>query len=585
MPVPSIKNPPKPRLRKKASGIAAGSSAFAAKNGTGESAKLLISRHRWVNGLFLLIAVILLWRIVYLQVMHKEFLQSQGDARLMRVTPVAAHRGMLLDRRGEALAVSTPVDSAWVHPKQLMTARNQWPLLMKRLGMRTASAEEFLEGRMQREFVYLKRHISPNSAAQIMALKIPGVFLQREYRRYYPAGGVTAHVVGFTNVDDIGQEGLELAFDETLKGISGSKRVIQDKWGKIIADVENLGIPRPGHDMRLSIDRRLEYLAYRELAAAVKRHKARSGSAIILDVHSGEVLAMVNLPSYNPNNRADRNSKRYRNRALTDVFEPGSTMKPFIAAAALESGRYTPGTFVNTAPGKLHVDDFTVRDVRNYGRITVSAVLQKSSNVGAAKIALSLKSEFLWKVLSDAGFGENTNSGFPGETRGRLEHYFAWTPVKRASQAFGYGLSVTLLQLARAYAVLADKGRLRPVRFIPSAKEKSDYVQVIKPETARQVRKILETVVSGGTGKLARVPGYRVAGKTGTVHKSVAGGYASDKYVALFVGMAPARTPRLVVAVMIDEPRGKKHFGGEAAAPVFSKITAGALRLLNIPPD
>ncbi len=527
-------------------------------------------------------------RGVDLQVLNKEFLQEEGTARHLRVVTLAAHRGSILDRHGEPLAVSTPVDSVWVEPHDFLAAESRWPRLAALLDIPLKQLKKMVERRKSREFVYIKRRIAPALAAQVMALEIPGVSLQREYRRYYPAGEVTGHLLGFTNVDDIGLEGLELAYDQWLRGTPGSKRVIKDRLGHIVEDVERIQRPHQGRDLRLTIDRRIQYLAYRELLAAVKQHKARSGSVVVLDARNAEVLAMVNQPAFNPNNRHELRGDRYRNRAVTDMFEPGSTMKPFTIATALQSGRYSPETRIDTAPGYYKVGGHTVRDVRNYGLIDVATVIQKSSNVGASKIALSLPPQQIWSTFHRVGFGEPTGANFPGESSGVFSDYQGWSDLERATLSFGYGVAVTPLQLARAYTVLAGDGRLRPVSVVL---DKQGTVPEMTPpvfsyHVLTQVRSMMERVVSReGTGLKASVPGYHVAGKTGTVRKSVAGGYSDDRYVALFAGMAPVSNPRLVMVVMIDEPRGKEFYGGQVAAPVFARVMAGALRLLAVPPD
>jgi len=546
-----------------------------------------LTRRQWMLRLFILIIGVLLWRAVYLQVKSADFLQSQGNARYLRTLSIVAYRGMLMDRNGEPLAISTPVDSVWVNPSAFVTARFQWAKLTQLLGLKISDLEKVLVNRMRRKFVYVKRHISPSVAQQVIALKLPGVFLQREYRRYYPTREVSAHVLGFTNIDDQGQEGLELALNNFLKGTSGAKRVIQDKQGHIIAHLENIRIPRPGQNIHLSIDRRLQYLAYRELKAAVFRSKARAGSVIILDIHTGEVLAMVNQPAYNPNNRKELQAERYRNRAVTDVFEPGSTIKPFTIAAALESGKYLPTTRIDTRPGRLRVGKYTVRDSRNYGVIDVATVIKKSSNVGASKIALSLTSKQQWQILTKVGFGRISGSGFPGEVGGHLPHFSYWYPAQQASTSYGYGINMTLLQLARAYAALGNGGILPPIHFLRVEKEEPGHFQrVMQAKTARQVIQMLESVVkTGGTGSLAQIRGFRVAGKTGTVRKFMAGKYSESEYLALFAGIVPASAPRLVMIVLIDTPFGESYYGGKVAAPVFAKVMTGALRLLNIPPD
>jgi cell division protein FtsI (penicillin-binding protein 3) len=463
--------------------------------------------------------------------------------------------------------------------------------LAQTLEMNEGELRRTLAKRSDREFVYLKRRVNPSEAEAVLALGVKGVYTRREYRRFYPAGEVVAHVIGFTDVDDRGQEGVELAYNDWLQGSGGSKRVIKDRLGRIIEDVESIKTMRPGKPLSLSIDRRIQYLAYRELKAAIRQHKARSGSVVVMDSLTVEVLALVNQPSFNPNNRRSLNGEQYRNRALTDVFEPGSTVKPFTIAAALENGKYRKNTLINTSPGFMKLGRNTIRDSKDYGVINVKSVITKSSNIGASKIALSMEPEELWSMFEKVGFGSSTGSGFPGESAGLMKHHYRWHDIERATFAFGYGLSVTPLQLAQAYTVLASDGVLHPVSFLkldPSANKslagKSE--QVMSPSVARQVRSMLETVVSKeGTGIRASVPNYRVAGKTGTVHKSIAGGYADDRYVAVFAGMAPASRPRLVMSVMINEPSNGVYYGGEVAAPVFSKVMEGALRLLDIPPD
>ena len=532
-----------------------------------------------------LAAASLVWRAVCLQVLDKEFLLSQADARHLRVVSLPAHRGKILDRNGEPLAISTPVESVWVNPQVLGAELQRIPELTTLLSLDRDKVQELLASRADREFIYLRRHISPALAAQVAALKIPGVHLQREYRRYYPGGEVTAHVTGFTNIDDSGQEGIELAYEEWLGGEPGAKRVVKDGNHRIIEDVEGISRPRPGKDLTLSIDRRIQYLAYRELKAAVQEHQARAASAVVLDVKSGEVIAMVNQPSFNPNNRQQLRNASMRNRAVTDVFEPGSTMKPFIAASALQSGRYRPETPVATSPGWMRVGVNTVRDVHDYGDLDLSGVIRKSSNVGISKVALSLPAEDIWSLLTELGFGAQTYSGFPGEASGLLSHHGGWNAIETATLSFGYGVSVTPLQLAQAYAVLATGGIKRSVTFLREG-EVTEERRVLPAAVARQVLDMLEQAVGpNGTAPQARVAGYRVAGKTGTAKKSNAGGYSSKKYLAIFAGMAPASDPRFVMVVMVDEPSNGKYYGGQVAAPVFSTVMAGALRLMAVPPD
>ena len=535
--------------------------------------------------LLVVVVALLMWRVVYLQVYNKDFLQDQGTARHLRTVSIPAHRGVIMDRHGDALAISTPVSSIWVNPKKLVDQRQSLPKLAKLLSLDLESLEQMIAARMNRKFVYLKRHVNPDLAAKVLNLDIEGVFSQREYRRYYPAGEVVSHVIGFTNIDDKGQEGIELAYEDWLKGTSGKKRVIKDRLGRVIEDVENIESSRAGKDLSLSIDRRIQYLAYRELKTAIKSNKARSGSAVMLDVETGEVLAIVNQPSYNPNNRSKSRGSKYRNRAVTDVFEPGSTIKPFTIATALESKKYTPATRINTSPGRMKVGRNTIRDHKDYGEIDVTGVITKSSNVGASKIALSMDAEKIWSMFSRIGFGSVTSSGFPGESSGLMSHYSKWHDIERATLSFGYGLSVTPLQLAHAYSILASGGISRPVSFIKADTEVTGE-KVLPRKVARQVRQMMQTVVSReGTGLLADVHGYKIAGKTGTIHKSTAGGYANNRYIAVFAGMAPASDPRLVLVVMINDPSGEQYYGGQVAAPVFSKVMSGALRLMDIAPD
>ncbi len=545
----------------------------------------VVAGRRWfLVGLFSVAAMLLLARAVDLQLLRKDFLQDHGDARYLRVVDTPAHRGMILDRNGEPLAVSTPVSSVWAVPRNLLQARAQWPLLARVLGMTEKQLQGLVVPRKNRGFVYLRRHVTPDVASKVMALGVNGVSLQREFHRYYPAAEVAAHVVGFTDVDDRGQEGVELAFDSRLRGSPGAMRVIKDGRGRIVENVEGLRTSQRGEDLGLSIDRRIQYIAYRELKAAVATYQAKAGSIVVIDSHTGEILAMANQPSYNPNNRGEMKDEYFRNRAVTDSFEPGSTIKPFTIAAALESGAYTPTTPIDTAPGFYKLGTHTIRDDHNYGRLDVTGVITKSSNVGASRIALSLDPKQLWSLFERVGFGQVPGSGFPGETSGRLTDYRDWREIGQATMAFGYGLSMSLLQLARAYTVLANDGisvplgiekRLRP----PAGK------RVISASNASQVRKMLETVITRGTGRRAHVTGYRVAGKTGTVHKSIIGGYAVDRYLAVFAGMAPASSPRLVIAVMIDEPSAGSYYGGQVAAPVFARVMGESLRLLAVAPD
>lgn len=551
--------------------------------------KTSISRARsmLLTGLMLAAFALLAARSAQLQLLDHEFLQGQADARHLRVVEVAAHRGMVTDRNGEPLAISTPVQSVWANPKELVLEPGDLGRVASLLGLKAEHLRHVLGQRKLREFVYLRRHLSPDRADRVMALGIAGLYLQQEYRRYYPAGEVTSHLVGFTNIDDQGQEGLELAYDDWLSGEPGAKRVVKDGRRHTIADIENIRSARPGKLLVLSIDRRIQYLAYRELKAAVQQQRAQSGSVVVLDNRTGEVLAMVNQPAFNPNNRKHLETNKLRNRALTDVFEPGSTMKPFVIAAALESGGYQPASRIDTTPGLFQVGVHTIRDKRNYGQLDLTGVLRKSSNVGASKIALALEPENFWAGLHGSGFGGVTASGFPGEAGGYLADFNRWRDIERATLAYGYGLSVTAMQLAQAYSVLANDGYRVPVTLLKrEADSKLKQQAVFSPSVARAVRKMMESVVAvDSTAPLAAVNGYRVAGKTGTAYKSEAGGYAQKRYVSVFAGMAPASDPRLVTVVIINEPNNGEHYGGKVAAPVFSNVMAGALRLLNIAPD
>lgn len=537
----------------------------------------------------LLVAVLLgfaalLGRSLYLQSFHKRFLQEKGDARYNRTLVLPSQRGKITDRHGELLAISSPVESVWANPSDVKIDPVQTKKIAELLNLKADAVSKKLAN-SEREFVYLKRRISPELAAQVMGLGIPGIYLQREYKRYYPAGEVTAHLVGFTGIDDQGQEGFELTMNETLSGKSGSRKVIKDRAGHIIEDLEAVKVPQDGHDVTLSIDRRIQYLAHRELTKAVEKFKAQAGAAIVLDAKTGEVLAMANVPTYNPNNPVNIQGK-LRNRAITDTFEPGSTMKTVTAAAALESGLYQPDTRIQTAPGRMTIGSATIHDAHTHGVLTVSEVIQKSSNIGSAKMALSLDKQYMWSVFNLIGFGSKTRIGFPGEASGRLRDFKIWRPIEQATMSYGHGISVTLLQLARAYTVFANDGELKPVSLL-KLKDAPVGTQVFSPATAHAVKDMLELVVlPGGTALRAQVLGYRVAGKTGTTHKlSPQGGYEKSKYVGSFVGMAPASNPRLIMAVMIDDPSSGEYYGGTVAAPVFSAVMADTLRMLSIPQD
>ena len=536
--------------------------------------------------LVLLIAglVVLTGRALFLQSWQNEFLRQKGESRYSRVIEISATRGMILDRNKEPLAISTPVESVAASPADVEVTPEQMRSLAAFLGMPLADVAKRLSD-TNREFVYLKRQLPPEEARRIVELRIPGIFLQREYRRYYPAGEVTAHVIGFTGVDENGHEALELAFNEHLAGRAGSRRVIRDRRGHVVEDVESIRQPEQGKNLRLSIDSKIQYLASRELKKAVAENRAKAGGIVVLDVATGEILAMANAPSYNPNNRGKLEPRRMRNRAVTDLFEPGSTLKPFTAAAVLEAGAMRPDSRIQTAPGQMTIGKRVIRDPHPHGVLTVAEVIQKSSNVGAAKMALALPSETLWRLYNGVGFGVPPHIGFPGEVSGRLRAYDKWRPIEQATMSYGHGISVSLLQLARAYLVFATEGELKPATLLYQDARVAGE-QVLSPETARAVRQMLEMAVHpGGTAPLAQIPGYRVAGKTGTAHKLEGRHYAPDKYISSFVGMAPASSPRLIVAVMIDEPGAGQYYGGAVAAPLFAQVMAGALRMMAVAPD
>ncbi len=551
-----------------------------------KAASVLMPRRLLVVTLLLACAALaLVARAAQLQVGEAEFLRAQGDARNLRVEPLAATRGLILDRNGQPLAVSTPVVSIWANPPQLLAARDRWKALAKKAGLDYEDFKDRVLRAQGREFLYLRRHLAPEAAAVILGLKIPGVYGMTEYRRYYPAGEVAAHVVGFTNIDDVGQEGMELAYESRLGAHQGKRKVVKDLNGRVVEDVEIIEDARPGQDLTLSIDLRIQYLAYRELAAAVQQQHAAGGSVVVLDVDTGEVLAMVNQPSFNPNNRVGTRPAWLRNRAVTDMFEPGSTMKAFTVAAALESGKFRPTTLIDTSPGKLRIGDKVISDHEDYGLIDVTTVLTKSSNIGATKMALALEPQQLVTMFRRAGFGQATQVGFPGESNGTLPQRSKWRPIELATISYGYGVSVTVMQLAQSYAMLAADGVHRPATLL-----RRDALvpgeRVVAQDIAHALVKMLSTVTTdAGTAARARINGYSVAGKTGTAHKLTGAGYSEDEYLSLFAGMAPASRPRVVTVVVIDNPKNGAYFGGLVAAPVFSAVTAGALRTLNVSPD
>jgi len=538
-----------------------------------------------VGGVLALAALLLVGRAAWMQLFNSDFYQQQGDARFLRELPIAASRGMILDRNGETLAASSPVASIWANPQELLQHPEQLPALARALGIHRAALAARLAQRADREFVYLRRHLSPDDAALITALKIPGVFSQREFRRFYPLGEVVAHVLGFTNIDDLGQEGLELAFNDWLTGKPGAKRVIRDRKGRVVENVDLLRPAQPGNDLVLSIDRRVQYLAWRELTAALHEHGASAGSVVMLDVDTGEILALVNLPSYNPNARDAAVGGNRRNRALTDVLEPGSVMKALTMVAALQSGKFTPDTAIATSPGYTALrGGYIIHDFKDYGTLTMAGVLVKSSNVGAIKIANELTAQQQYAVYQHFGLGQVSGSGFPGESAGVLPPVASWGPVEKQTIAYGYGLSVTSLQLARAYAVFGNGGKLVTPTFVKGAH--GDAPTVIDPATAGKLMRMLEAVTGpGGTATRSNVSGFRVAGKTGTSRQASEGGYADKRYVSVFVGLVPASQPRFAVAVVINDPQGLEYGGGAVAAPVFRNIMTGTLRLLDVAPD
>ena len=526
----------------------------------------------------------LIGRAFYLQIFNSDFLQEKGESRYRRDIEVSASRGKIVDRNGDMLAVSTPMKTVWAIPAdaRTMTAdqKRQLAALLE-MSLRELDAKIGQD----KTFTFVKRQVPPETAARVAALKLPGVHQEREFRRFYPTGDMTAHIVGFTGVDDKGLEGVELAFQQDLLGRAGSRSVIRDRRGNIIEDVGALKAPQDGQDIRLALDSKLQYIAYSQLRAAVEEHKAKAGGIVVIDARNGEVLALANWPTYNPNNRENLSGAQLRNRALTDTFEPGSTLKPFAAALALDKGKFKPESIINCAPGKLTIGSATISDAHPHGALTVNQVIQKSSNVGVTKMALTLPPEEMWGMLDAVGFGRLPRLGFPGEVAGRLRPWKNWRPIEQATMSYGHGISVSLIQLARAYTVFARDGDLIPLSLIKTEGEPVRGVQVFSPQTARDMRLMLEMAAGpGGTAPKAQVPGYRVAGKTGTAHKLEGGAYV-NKYVSSFVGFAPVSDPRLIIAVMIDEPSAGKHYGGAVAAPVFAQVAGASLRTLGVQPD
>ena len=553
-----------------------------------ESPLLQLALQGWRSrmvGLLLMVAfLLLLLRAFYLQVINNDFLQEKGDSRYLRDIEISASRGKVTDRHGDMLAVSTPMRSIWAIPAD---ARSMNAEQKRQLAALVELKPRELDARLASEktFVFLQRQVPPQVAEQVRALKLPGVHQEKEYRRYYPSGEMTAHLVGFTGVDDKGLEGVELAFQQSLRGHPGARTVIRDRRGNIIEDVGATRPPRDGSDIALAIDAKIQYLAYSHLKATVAEHEAKGGGNIVLDTRTGEVLALANWPTYNPNNRAKLSGEQLRNRAVTDTFEPGSTLKPFTVALGLEQGKYRYDSLIDCGSGRITVGRSVISDTHANGELTVAQVIQKSSNVGTTKIALSLPRESMWEMFDSLGLGRQPALGFPGEAAGRVRPWKNWRPIEQATMSYGHGISLSLIQLARAYSVFARDGDLVPVSLLRVDAPVVRGTPVFSAQTAREMRAMLELVVQpGGTAPKAAVPGYRVGGKTGTAHKLEGGVYA-NKYIASFVGIGPISDPRLIVAVMIDEPSGKQYYGGQIAGPAFAQVMAGALRTLGVPPD
>ncbi|MBQ0756583.1 MAG: penicillin-binding protein 2 [Amphritea sp.] len=540
-----------------------------------------------VFGLLFLIAGAVATKMLSLNVQEHAFLKRQGDARVLRTAVIPAHRGMISDRNGQPLSVSAPVSTVWMNPKEFDRQNGSINKLAALLGTDKTALLKRVSRFQSKQFIYLKRQMTPIQAAQVEELEMPGVYVDREYKRFYPAAEVATHLVGFTNVDGKGQEGIELAFQDWLQGIPGKKLVMRDLLGRTVKHIRELEPMSQGRDLKLSIDLRLQYLAYRELKAAVQAHKADSAAMVVLDAHTGEVLAMVNQPSYNPNDRSNLGAgmESLRNRAVTDTFEPGSTMKPLTIAAALMSGKYKASTVIDTSPGYIRVKGKTIRDHRNYGELDLGRIITKSSNVGVTKLALSMHEDAIRNVFQNVGLGQVSGTGFPGEQAGVLPYIPKKRLIERATMAYGYGLAVTPLQLAQAYLPFASGGLVRNVSLLKLDRPEP-ATRVMPEKVANQVLRMMETVTqTGGTGRRAAIEGYRVAGKTGTVHKVGSGGYADDQYVSIFAGVAPVDNPEIVAVVMVDNPKGQEYYGGEVAAPVFSRVVGGALRMLNVAPD
>ena len=530
-------------------------------------------------------ALALLYRAVQLHVFDQSFLSSQGDARAIRVEQLDAHRGLISDRHGEPLAISAPVETIYADPYLTSLSDLQYRALAKALGVSEKWLRNKIERNKEKRFVYLKRKMAPHEVAAVKMMNLTGIYNRTEYKRFYPAGEVASHVIGFTDIDERGQEGVELSYDDWLTGHPGARRVMKDRKGRVIKELGTMEVAESGKDIQLSLDMRIQYSAYRELKAAVETHKAKSGSIVVLDIHSGEILAMVNQPSYNPNNRQQLNVAHLRNRAITDVFEPGSTMKLATLAAALESKKFNLGTWLDTDPGYLRLGNKSIRDARNYGTLNVLGVIAKSSNVGVTKMALSLTGDVVWDMFYRLGLGQGTGVGFPGESIGHLPHPMEWKPIEVATMSYGYGLSTTALQLAQAYMVLANGGYKYPLSLI-KRDEVVESEQVLSEKVSGSLRKAMAAVVAkGGTGTRAQIPMYEVGGKTGTVHRVGKQGYEDSQYKAIFAGVAPVEEPVIAMVVVIDSPQGEEYYGGEVAAPVFARVVAETMRLLDVFPD
>ncbi|PKH77284.1 cell division protein [Pseudomonas sp. Choline-02u-1] len=546
-------------------------------------------RFRLMVALLGLMVAAICWRIIDLQVVDRDFLKGQGDARSLRHIPIPAHRGLITDRNGEPLAVSTPVTTLWANAKEMQSAKEKWPALAAALGQDPKALSERLEAQANKEFIYLVRGLTPEQGQAVLDLKVPGVYGIEEFRRFYPAGEVTAHMVGFTDIDDHGREGVELAYDEWLAGVPGKRQVIKDRRGRLIKDVQVTKNAKAGKPLALSIDLRLQYLANRELRNAIIENGAKAGSLVIMDVKTGEILAMVNQPTYNPNNRRNLQPAMMRNRAMIDVFEPGSTMKAISMSAAIETGRWKPSDTVEVYPGSLQIGKYTIKDVsKSEGPVLdLTGILINSSNVGMSKVAFDIGGETIFRLAQKVGLGQDTGLGFPGERVGNLPNYREWRKAETATLSYGYGISVTAIQLVHAFSALANNGRLAPLTLIKTDKM-PQTTQVLPEAVAKTMQGMLQQVIEAPRGVFrAQVPAYHVGGKSGTARKTSVGtkGYAENSYRSLFAGFGPMSDPRYAIVVVIDEPTKAGYFGGLVSAPVFSRVMSGTLRLMNVTPD